>query len=289
MKITPVRITLIASVTFLLGIGGGYVLGHGGQEPTGADREAWIGPFALPVTYGELGPTLLSIGAISYERMAATYTQSSMPLTSAQQDVLREGSSDPIVIDRANARFLLDFFWALGLANRNTILTDGPMVQRSGGQTERFASTGGWRLGAKPTTELYAGTPLVTLTPDQQARLERVASKVYRPCCDNPALFPDCNHGMAMLGMLTLLASEDAEEDEMFTAAKYANAVWFPEQYQNLSIFFSATEDIEFRDLDAETLVGAKTSSGTAYAAVRGYLGAQGLLNLAPPDGASAC
>ncbi|GMR14193.1 MAG: hypothetical protein BMS9Abin29_2432 [Gemmatimonadota bacterium] len=290
MKITPSRITLIASFTFLLGVGGGYVLGSGGQEPTAtAGDQGLFGPFALPVTYGDLGPRLLAVGAISYERLAGALSRSSTPLTYAQTKVLREASSEPIVIGRANGRFLLDFFWALGLANRNAILTEGPMVRRSGGQIERFASTGGWRLGAKPVTELYAATPLVTLTPGQQARLERVASGVYRPCCDNPALFPDCNHGMAMLGMLTLLASQDAGEDEMFAAAKYANTVWFPEEYQNLAVFLSSTEGVEFRDVDAETLVGAKTSSRAAYEPVRAYLAAQGPLDLPPDGGVSAC
>jgi hypothetical protein len=289
MKITHSRVTLLASFTFLIGIGGGYVLGRGAPAPTAAADRGLYGPFTLPVTYGDVGPRLLDAGAISYERMAGALSRSSTPLTYAQTKALREGSSDPIVIDPANALFLLDFFWAAGLANRNPILTEGPMVQRSGGQVERFASTGGWRLGAKPIKELYAGTPLVTLTPEQQRRLERVAAKVYRPCCDNPTIFPDCNHGMAMLGMLTLLASQDAGEDEMFAAAKYANAVWFPEQYQNLAVFFSATEDLEFRDVDAETLVAANTSSQTGYGPVRSYLATQGLLDLAPAGGVSAC
>lgn len=42
-----------------------------------------------------------------------------------------------------NAHFLLNFFWAVGLANKNSILTSRPMVQNSGGQMERFASTRG--------------------------------------------------------------------------------------------------------------------------------------------------
>ncbi len=289
MKITHVRVALFASFTLLIGIGGGYVLGRSAPAPTATVDQGLYGPFTLPVTYGDLGPRLLDAGAIGYERMAGALSRTSTPLTYAQTKVLREGSADPIVIDPANALFLLDFFWAAGLANRNTILTEGPMVRRSGGQVGRFASTGGWRLGAKPISELYAGTPLVTLTPEQQTRLERVASNVYRPCCDNPALFPDCNHGMAMLGMLTLLASQDADEDEMFAAAKYANAVWFPEQYQNLAVFFAATEDVEFRDLDAETLVGVKTSSQTGYQTVRSYLSTEGLLDVAPAGGVSAC
>jgi hypothetical protein len=48
----------------------------------------------------------------------------------------------------------------------------------------------------------------------QQKRLEEVTIGVFRPCCDNPHAFPDCNHGMAMLGLLELMA-RDASVDEM--------------------------------------------------------------------------
>jgi hypothetical protein len=47
---------------------------------------------------------------------------------------------------------------------------------------------------------------LIPLTAEQQALVEEVAAEIYRPCCNNSTLFPDCNHGMAMLGFLELLA-----------------------------------------------------------------------------------
>ena len=49
---------------------------------------------------------------------------------------------------------------------------------------------------------------------------ERAAPFVYRPCCDNATHFPDCNHGMAMLGLLELMAAQGASEEEMFAAAR---------------------------------------------------------------------
>ena len=30
----------------------------------------------------------------------------------------------------------------------------------------------------------------------------KIAKGIYRPCCNNSTYFPDCNHGMAMLGLL---------------------------------------------------------------------------------------
>jgi hypothetical protein len=62
-----------------------------------------------------------------------------------------------------------------------------------------------------------------------------VASKVYRPCCGNPTSFPDCNHGMALLGLLELMASQGATVDQMFTAAKQVNAFWLPDQTRELA------------------------------------------------------
>ncbi len=38
-----------------------------------------------------------------------------------------------------------------------------------------FASTSGWTIGAKLPVELYASMPLISLTAEQQKRLEEVA------------------------------------------------------------------------------------------------------------------
>ena len=81
------------------------------------------------------------------------------------------------------------------------------MVQSSNGHFEKFSSTGGWTLAAKPITELYASLDLIPLTAEEQKMVEEVAAAVYRSCCNNSTFFPDCNHSMAMLGLLELMAS----------------------------------------------------------------------------------
>ncbi len=198
--------------------------------------------YTLTVSLGDLGPRLVAAGAIDAQRFAQVYRDAGQPLTAAQQAALAQNSSAPIVINRENAYFLLNFFWAVGLTNQNAILTEGPMMARGNDQVGNFASTGGWTLGTKPATELYASLPLIALTPAQQARLGEVAGAVYRPCCDNPTSFPDCNHGMAMPGLLELMAAHDATVDEMFVAAKYVNAFWFPQQAFELATFFQAQQ-----------------------------------------------
>ena len=281
---------------FLLGLGSGYL--KWGQDETIELRQQKElttlyeqvnpkGGYALPISYGDLGPRLLEGGVISYDAFAAIYENSGNPLSAEQTEILKNGSDEEIVITAQNAHFLLNFFWAVGLANKNSILTDGPMVQNSGGQIARFASTGGWTLATKPVTELYASMDLIPLTAEQQKLVEEVAAAIYRPCCNNHTLFPDCNHGMAMLGVLELMASQGATADEMFEAAKYINAYWFPQQTLETAIYLQLNEKIDFASADARLVVGNKLSSASGAGMVHEDLQAKGLLKQAPGQGGS--
>jgi hypothetical protein len=298
--------TLFVIGAFLLGMVTGYVIRGKSQQPEGVTQTALgaqgstatdmaafveqVNPasgYNLSVSYGDLGPQVLSAGGIDYSAFVSLYESSGRPLTPEQIEVLTEGTDKSIVINSENAHFLLNFFWAVGLVNENTILTDGPITQYSEGQVERFASTGGWTLGTKPVTELFASHALITLNSEQQARVEEAAALIYRPCCNNPTLFPDCNHGMAMLGLLELMASQDASLEEMLQAAKYVNAFWFPQQALETAIFLEATQSTSFRDADPALVVGKEMHSGSGFAAVHQYLQANGLLAQTPGSGSS--
>lgn len=234
--------------------------------------------YALPARYGDLGPRLVASGAIDYDALVALYKQAGDPLDAAQLEILTRGSDAPIVITAENAHFLLNFFWAVGLANKNTILTEGPMTQYSEGNIERFASTGGWTLSSRPVGTLYASVDLIPLAAEQQLRVEEAAALIYRPCCDNSTLFPDCNHGMAMLGLLQLMASRGASVDEMLMAAKYVNAYWFPQQALETAVYLVASQGIEFTQADPRTVTGSTLASGSGFAAVHKSLEISGLL-----------
>jgi hypothetical protein len=277
---------------FLFGLGSGYW--KWGQSKTAALNIAvlqqQISPvdgYALSLSYGELGPLLMERGVFSYEVFAAIYENSGNPLTAEQIKILKDGSEEEIVITEQNAHFLLNFFWAVGLANQNPILTTGPMMKYGEGEVGRFASTGGWSLATKPVTEIYASMNLIPLTAEQQKLVEEVAGAVYRPCCDNHTLFPDCNHGMAMLGILELMASKGATADEMFQAAKYINAYWFPDQALETAIYLQMNENTDFASADPRLVVGEKFSSGSGAGRVHQELQAQGLLPQAPSQGGS--
>lgn len=293
---------IITLVAFLAGSFGGFGAGRysvhqemaaaeQGQSQDMAALVAQINPsngYQLPATFGMIGPELIVAGVIDYDAIVSLYEQNGQPLSDEQRAILTEGSDQPVVINRQNAYFLLNLFWAFGLANTNPILTEGPITQYGQGDVTRFASTGGWGLGTKPVNELFASTAIVTLTADQQALVEKVAAMIYRPCCNNPTLFPDCNHGMAMLGMLELMAAQGASEKEMLEAAKYINAFWFPQQTLETALYLKSTQDTDFSEVDARLVVGKQLFSGSGFAQVHQWVQDSGLLGQAP-GGASGC
>ncbi len=241
--------------------------------------------YAPPVKLGDLGPQLIAAGAIDYQGFVKVYAGAGQPLNDEQIAILTKGSDQPIVIKPDNAYFLLNFFWAVGLTNRNSILLTGPMMNGGKENIGNFASTGGWTVGAKLPVELYASTALLTLSDAQQRRLEEVAQNVFRPCCNNPTHFPDCNHGMAMLGLLEVMAGQNATVDEMFQAAKYVNAFWYPQQSLELAVAFKAAKGLDYNQVDARELTSAKFSSGTGFKGVHQWLADNGLLQQGPGGG----
>jgi len=302
--------TLFTVITFVMGIGSGYLLWgrERPQESAGTsiseitpspddnqdelvEISRQINPpdgYLLPVVYGNIGPQLLDAGAIDYDQFVQVYQQSGSPLTEDQLEILTKGSDEAIVIDGENSYFLLNFFWALGLTNQNELLTEGPMMQYGEDEVGSFASTGGWTISAQPLADIYSSTPIITLTEEQQERVFQVSSTVYRPCCNNPTHFPDCNHGMAMLGLLELMASQDASTEEMYEAAKYFNAFWFPRQTFEIALYFKESEGLNFSEIDAEKMVGYDYSSATGFKSVHEWLATNGLLEQVP-GGGSGC
>ena len=288
-------------VVFVLGGGSGYILGdqlrHGVASPGSASNDDedmtlmdQVNPpdgYMIPVSYGDVGPQLIAAGAIDMTRFSSLYQEQNMPLTDEQMTILTQGTQEKVNINPGNAYFLLNFFWALGLANQNPILTEGAMVSRGADQVGGFASTGGWTLGKKQATDLYAKRKILLLTDEQQAMLEEVAGLVYRPCCNNPTDFPDCNHGMAMLGLLELMASQNATADQMYEAAKYVTAFWYPQQMLEVATAIKAIRNLDFVKADAREVVSNQYSSSSGFQAVHQWLSSNGLLKQAPSSGGS--
>ena len=232
--------------------------------------------FTLPVNYGMLGPALIKAGAIDLDAFLAIYVDGGKPLSDQQQAILTQGSDKAIVIDHSSAHFLLNFFWAVGLANRNAILLEGSIQDKGADTVGQYASTGGWTLAARPVMEIFGSQPLIELTAAQQQRLQTVAEGVYRPCCGNSTAFPDCNHGMAMLGILELMAASDAGEDEMFEAAKYVSAFWFPKEMMQAAAYYKLTQGQDFAAIDPRRIVSRDMFSQTGAQFVQQWLTGNG-------------
>lgn len=293
--------SLILLLVFSIGIGSGYLMGRrtivqsAATDAKTSEEEAMaqmhqINPpdgYKIPAVFGDIGPQMVAAGAINMPKFISLYQQQNKPLTDEQMTILTKGTNSAIEINPDNTYFLLNFFWALGLTNQNPILTDGPMMSGGIEKIGGYASTGGWTIGTKIPTELYASRKIVILTDEQQARLLEVASGVYRPCCNNPTHFPDCNHGMAMLGLLELMASQGATADQMFETAKYVTAFWYPQQMLEVATVFKATENVEFAKADARQVVSSQYSSGSGFQAVHQWLSQNGLLKQAPNSGGS--
>ncbi len=225
--------------------------------------------YEINATYGDLGPRMLEIGVIDLEKFKQVYERSGQPLTKEQLQILTQGSDKKIRITKDNAYFLLNFFWAVGLANQTKILTEGEITKYGQDQLGYFASTGGWTLAKGNAMNYYAKYRLIPLTEDQEKLVERVASNIYRPCCNNPTSFPDCNHGMALLAVLELMAANGASEDEMYEAAKYFNAFWFPQSYYDLAAYFKLKEGKDYSEVDARRVLSKEFSSVSGWQRIK--------------------
>lgn len=244
--------------------------------------------FEVNARFGDIGPKLLAAGAIDFEKMKSLYEQAGAPLTASQIKILTEGSDEKILIAPENSYFLLNFLWALGITNKNSILDEGPISQYGQDQVGNFASTGGWTLGKTEATNFFSKYEIVKLDQKQQAVLEDFAFDSYRPCCSNPTGFPDCNHGAAALALAEIMASQGASADEIFEAFKYLNAFWFPQTYFDIARYFEAKDGKDWIEVDGRVVAGSDYSTPQGWQRVKQWLTQNGLLE-EPPSSGGGC
>lgn len=169
-QVRRVSALLLVVIAFSLGMTTGYALHPPAATGDAAHSHAALATgtpatspgYTLNVRWNDLGPRLVEAGGIDVARFTAQYARAGQPLTAEQQAILAGTSTTPLRVEAANAYFLLNFFWALGLVNRNAVLTEGPITQYSEGNITGFASTGGWTLGAKAPAALFASATLVS-------------------------------------------------------------------------------------------------------------------------------
>jgi hypothetical protein len=220
----------------------------------------------LPIVWGDLGQRMVADGVIDKSKFTKLFQDN---LSEEEMQILAGNYKGEIVMTQENSRFILDMLWAFGLANKNEILENGEMTdEKYGGDASNFASTGGWSLSTGNTMNHYSSHPYVVLTDQQQLIVDRVSSGIYRPCCGNSTHFPDCNHGMAMLGLLEMMAANNVSEDKMYEVALKVNSLWFPQTYIDLATYFKE-QGQEWSDVDPKLVLGQQYSSGQGYAQTR--------------------
>jgi len=229
---------------------------------------------ALPVRWGNLGHQMIKTGVIDVGKFEKLYTINGK-LDEETEKLLSETNNENIKITPRNSRLILNLLWALGLGNKNEILEKGPMMDSRYGGADRFASTGGWTLANDDAMDHYSRHLFIILTAEQQKLVELVSQNIYRPCCGNSTYFPDCNHGMAILGLLELMASQNVSESEMYKIALQVNSYWFPDTYLTIAKYLKEKKNINWADVDSKEILGANYSSASGYQQV--------LKQVAPP------
>lgn len=238
------------------------------------------GGVELPIMWGDLGQRMIKAGVIDAEKFEKLYERRG-GMSKETQNLLYNTDNKAITINSENSGELLNLLWAFGLSNKSSILETGLITTYDGkkpssreealAKAGRMASTGGWSLSAGRSMNHYSAHEFISLTSEEWKLVERVASGVFRPCCNNPTHFPDCNHGMAMLGLLELLAFEGATEEEMFDIALSVNSYWFPDTYLTIAEYMGES-GISWKDVDSKIVLGPEYSSGSGFARVRSLI-----------------
>ncbi|MDO8574200.1 MAG: hypothetical protein Q7R86_01065 [bacterium] len=218
----------------------------------------------LPIEWKDIGQKMVKLGVIDQPAFENIYARRG-GLTGEEKSLLDNSPGKQVVINEQNAGYLLNLFWAFGLANKNPILEKGPMQNPEYGGAGRFASTGGWTLAKDNPMDHYSRHEMVKLTSDQQLLIEEVSQNIYRPCCGNSTYFPDCNHGMAMLGLLELMAANGVSEKEMYKVALQVNTFWFPDTYLTIDKYLKS-KGLSLASADPKEILGEDYSSAYGYA-----------------------
>lgn len=217
----------------------------------------------LPVRWGDLGAKMIETGVIDSEKFESLYAGRG-GLDEETKQLLYGKSNGNLKITSQNSGIILNLLWALGLASKNDILENGEMSNPRYGGAENFASTGGWILAKGDAMDHYSKHKFFNLTPEQQALVDKVSRGIYRPCCNNPTYFPDCNHGMAMLGLLELMASQGVNEQDMWKAALAVNSYWFPDTYLTIATYMK-NKGVDWKDVNPQEILGVNYSSASGY------------------------
>ncbi len=213
------------------------------------------GGYEVKLNWGETGKKLVAAGGIEMEKFSENYTDSNYE---DELEFLTGTKEGGIRIDAKNAYFWVNTLWALGLTQKSEVLDKGVMGTEYRKDLGNFSSTAGWTLGARDAVKLYSSAKIIDLDENEEKRVAEIAGNIYRPCCGNSAAFPDCNHGMAILGLVELMVDQRFSDEEIYRASLAFNAYWFPQTYVDLAYYFQTRENTGWDRVDAKRVLGAE-------------------------------
>lgn len=238
------------------------------QDLAKLQNEVMKDKYTFKIQWGNLGKRLVADGVIDKKKLAQAVTGSdTLP---QNLDSYLTGSQNSIELTQENAQFWVDVLWGLGLANKNPILEGGPMT--NGNNTANFASTAGYIIGATQPMEIYAKHQYITLSQSQQKKVEEIAGGIYRPCCGNSTVFPDCNHGMAALALIELMVSQNFSKEEIYKTVLAFNTYWFPQTYLDIAYHFQKNGR-KYSDVSPQELLSKTFSSAMGYQVIHKEVG----------------
>ncbi len=244
--------------------------------------------YTLSFKWGDSIHKLVETGALNVSSLTVILNGYKQPLTPVEEEILNGTYNGYIQFNSTNIEFVQLVLWSLGINNNNTIINKGQIINASTHYANQinsnaslnqkvtpqyvasryFASTGGYgSLGKLQLGELN----IISLTAQQQTLMYDVATNSYRPCCDNPTAFPDCNHGAAALGLVELLASQNANQSQMFDAVKYFYQYQFPQQYAEIAAYFDSHGE-NYSQVNPSEVMGYNFSSYSGFSNVNQYL-----------------
>lgn len=222
---------------------------------------------SLPVGLGNLGPELVSLGVIDLAKF-----EKATQLGDGERKILTQGGAEQLKITAQNSQFIVNMLWALGLAQKSFVYSEGPMGEEYKDKVGSFASTGGWTLARGNAVDHLNRHELIPLSVEQQGRVIELAKNIYRPCCGNSTWFPDCNHGMAALGAIELMVANNVPDGEIYKNILALNSYWFPSDYITIATHF-ARQGVSWDKVDAKLILGQEFSSGQGAAEIREKVG----------------
>lgn len=224
--------------------------------------------YVFKIKWEDLGEKMVGDGVIDKTKLAQAITGTDE--LSEDLEKYFSGNQNQIELTSENSNFWVDVLWGLGLANKNKVLETGEMIAE--GDTNDFASTGGWSLGTGDPMNHYSGHYYINLSDKQQELVEEIAGNIYRPCCGNSTMFPDCNHGMAALGLIELMASQDFSKDEIYKTVLAFNINWFPETYLNTA-YYLKQNDRDYEKISAKEILSKTFSSSMGSESIQKKVG----------------